>query len=155
MWNNGWRNSGCFGQPSAIVVFNYENWIAQFPNFNYLSSVQATMYFDIATNYFRNDGFGPVCNLDQKTLILYLLTAHIAQLFAPKSNGQNPSTIVGRINTASEGSVSVGAEFQASPAASWYLQTQYGASAWQLMLPWRTMRYVPGVSRIMNPWPFQ
>ena len=139
----------------VIVTFDYETWIQLFPQFNYLSSVQVNMYLEIATTYCRNDGGGPVNNPQVQTNLLNLMVAHIAQLMAPKSNGQSPSTIVGRINTASQGSVSVGAEFPASPAASWYLQTQYGASAWQLMLPWRTMRYVPGRARIMNPWPFQ
>src|SRR5208282_6034259 len=106
-------------------------------------------------NYCRNDGGGPVCDANQQTLLLNLLTAHIAQLFAPAKNGQSPSTLVGRINTASEGSVSVGAEFPATPAASWYITTQYGAAYWQLMLPFRTARYLPGYVRNQQPWPYQ
>ncbi len=140
----------------VIVTFNYENWIGLFPPFNYLSSAQVSMYYEIAINYIRNDGGGPVCDANQQTQLLNLTVAHIAQLMAPKSNGQSPSTIVGRINTASEGSVSVGAEFPASPAASWWLQTPFGAAVWQMMLPYRLgPRYVPGRTRLFQPWPFQ
>lgn len=140
---------------SPIVIFNYNNWIAIFPQFSYLSEPQAQAYFDLATSYCRNDGFGPICSLTLKTNMLNFLTAHIAQLFAPTSGGAAPSNLVGRINSASEGSVSVGAEFPASPSASWYLQTPFGAAYWQLLLPFRTMRYIPGPTRNFQPWPFQ
>ena len=153
----GW---GCISVPgqqprSPVIVFNYENWIALFPQFPYLSEPQAQMYFDIATSYCRNDGFGPICQPALKTNMLNLLTAHIAQLFAPDRNGQNPSTLVGRISNASEGSVSVGMDYPSSPSAAWFNQTQFGASYWQLMLPFRTMRYVTGPTRNFQPWPFQ
>lgn len=153
MW--GW-NSGCSGQPSAIVVLNYDNWIQLFPQFKYLSSPQVQMYFNIATNYIRNDGFGPVCDLNQKTDLLYLTTAHIAQLMAPTKTGGAPSGLVGRINHASEGSVSVGTDFPVSASAAWWAQTQYGAMVWQMMLPFRLgPRYVPGFPRNQQPWPYQ
>ena len=135
---------------------NYENWVALFPQFSYLSLAQFNMYFGIATNYIRNDGFGPVCDTNQQTDLLYLTTAHIAQLMAPTKTGGKPSTLVGRINHASQGSVSVGTDFPVSANAAWWSQTPYGAAVWQMMLPYRLgPRYVPGIGRVFSPWPFQ
>ena len=132
------------------------------------------MYFDLATTFCRNDGGGPVgagvggCGglfsffsspttsaaaTQLQTNMLNLLTAHLAQLFAPLPTGQPASGLVGRITSASEGSVSVSAEFPASPAAAWFLQTAYGAAFWQMSAPFRTARYLPGPQRVNNPWP--
>src|SRR5262249_37816262 len=71
----------------------------------------------------------------------------------PQVNGQpstdpgalpNPGT-VGRVASATEGSVSVTLEMPNQPAAAaWYLQTPYGASFWAATALYRTARYVPG-----------
>lgn len=144
---------GCWGSP--IVSFNYDNWIALFPQFSYITAPQATALFNAATNYCRNDGGGPVCSPTQKTFLLNLLVAHLAQLFAPAANGQAASTLVGRISNASEGSVSVSSDYPSNPSSAWYTQTQYGAAYWEATKPFRSMRYIAGPNRLQQPWPFQ
>ena len=63
--------------------------------------------------------------------------------------------LVGRISSASVGSVSVSTENAgATQSASWYQQTQYGSTYWAMTASFRTMRYVPGPSRNMEPWGF-
>lgn len=140
----------------VVVAYSYAAFVAQFPVFDYLSSSQVQTYWNIATQYVRNDGGGPVCDASTQTNLLNLTTAHLLQLFAPTADGQPASTIVGRINSASEGSVSVGTQMD-MPAgtAQWWNQTPFGAAAWEAMKPYRTMRYVPGPRRWFNPWPFQ
>ena len=68
-----------------------------------------------------------------------LPTAHIAQLFAPMANGQPASTLVGRINSATQGSVSVQAAYSnnVTEQMAWFVQTQYGAMYWVATAPYR------------------
>ena len=74
-----------------------------------------------------------------------------SQHFGCWTNGANAAVarlvarIIGRINTASEGSVSVGAEFggNGGPTQDWYTSTRYGALYWTATAMYRTMLYVP------------
>ena len=74
-------------------------------------------------------------------------------------NGEAASPLVGRINNATEGSVTVGTDMGQVPfTAAWFLQTKYGAAFWQATAPFRTMQYVPGRSREItwrNRFPWQ
>lgn len=136
----------------VIVTWNYNQWVATFPQFAYLTAPQALLYFNIATSYCRNDGGGPVANEALQLNLLNLMTAHIAQLFAPTSSGASPSGLVGRISNASEGSVSVAVDMPSTPNAAWFNQTPFGAAYWQMTAPFRTMRYRPAPVRPYGPW---
>lgn len=140
----------------AVVGFDYAAWLNLFPEFAYVSSAQAALYFDIATTAHRNDVDGPVGDSGKQLQFLNIVTAHVAALFAPKKPGGDPANaLVGRIASASEGSVSVSADFSGLGAsAAWWSQTRYGAMYWQLTKPYRTARVVLGPRRIMEPWPF-
>lgn len=131
----------------AEVQFVYADWLAAYPVFSYLSEPRAQGYFDMAALYLRNDGTGPVVSAAVQTELLYLLTAHLAQLFAPPPSG-TPTGLVGRIASASEGTVSVSAEFPMNPDNAWFLQTPYGAAFWQATSAFRRARYVPGPGSI-------
>src|SRR5262245_25408184 len=92
----------------VVASFDYSKWLALFPEFtNVVSSGQAQQYFSIATTIHRNDGGGPVGDQALQLSLLNMVTAHIAKLFAPPAPGQQPNDLVGRINSASQGSVSV------------------------------------------------
>lgn len=129
----------------VIVTFDPTAWKALWsPTFDYLTDEQATNYFNLATYVHRNDGGGPVTIEAQQTNLLNLLTAHVAKLFAPAPGGQAPSGLVGRISSATEGSVSVQVELvQMSQNSAWFTQTEYGLMYWTAAAPFRTMRYVP------------
>ena len=142
------------------VVFDYNQWIAMFPEFSGVTSAAAQEYFNLATVYIRNDGCGPIDDDAVQLSLLYLTTAHIAKLLSTSTNGfpttggtEPASPLVGRINTATEGSVSVGAELPGNlpAAAAWWVQTPYGFMVWTMLAPYRTMRYVPARRRIYNP----
>ena len=114
----------------VVVQFNYAQWAATYPEFNAtVNQTQAQNYFQIATSIHRNDGGGPVNDPTQQLNLLNMLTAHVAALFAPPVAGAQPSTLVGRINSASEGSVSVQAAYSnnVSQQMAWFVQTKYGA----------------------------
>ena len=134
----------------AIATFNYEAWVALFPEFASVQGAQAQLYWNIATGYLDNTGCGRVPDVPTQTTLLNLLTAHIATLLATSTsaNGQTQpaSTLVGRISQAAEGSVNVSAEFDAngSPSEAFFLQTKYGTMYWQMVKPyWQGPQYRP------------
>lgn len=134
----------------VIVTFDYPTWIAIYPEFTAtVSAPQAQQYFTLATSIHRNDGGGPVSDATQQLALLNMLTAHIAAMFAPPSAGQPASSIVGRINSASQGSVSVQAAYSnnVTEQMAWFIQTKYGAMYWTATAPFRTMRYIPNKNR--------
>lgn len=136
------------GQP---VVFDYTKWVATFPEFTAVEEPQATLYFGIAELYFANCGW--TASLRNAPLFLNLLTAHVAWLLSPRDAAGHPSSagtqpapqVVGRISSASEGSVSVSVELQpsGSPSEAFFTQTKYGFLFWQGTAQFRTARYVP------------
>lgn len=137
----------------AIATFNYQVWRARYPEFGNVSQDLATAYFSEATLYLRNDGTGPVQDAGQQLVLLNMLTSHIAALNQLGDDGQAASSLVGRISSATEGSVSVSADLSDVPgSAAWFAQTKYGFSFWQAVAPYRSMRYVPGISRGYSPW---
>lgn len=136
----------------VIVAFNYAAWIANPLYAGFASTVdsgQAQGYFDIATTIHRNDGGGPVNDATQQLNLLNMLVGHLAALFAPPAPGQQPSGLVGRINSATQGSVSVQAAYSntVSEQMAFFIQTKYGALYWVSTAPFRTMRYRPSINR--------
>lgn len=137
---------------TGVVTFDPVAFADRFPEFLAVSAGTLTAYFNEATLVLDNSDASPVQQIEQRTPLLWLLTAHLAALNSGV-NGQTPSQLVGRINNASEGSVSVAADYGAQPAtAAWYLQTKYGAEYWQLTASIRAIQYVPGFPQA-HPYP--
>lgn len=127
---------------TGIVVFDYAAWALLFPTLaTSIDEPTAQAYFDSATLFLDNTPASQVWNLTKRALVLNYLTAHVAQLFGTV-NGQPPSPLVGKISQATEGSVSVTVDWPATANNAWWLQTPYGAFAWQALAPWRTALYV-------------
>jgi hypothetical protein len=137
---------------SPVVVFDYAAWLLRFPEFAAVDPGQVQRFFDEATILLDNTACSPVCDVTIRTILLNLLTAHIGVLngalsptgaVAPGSGGG----MVGRIESANEGSVSVTAGYDQSgdgPGASWYLQSSYGATYWAMTARYRTWQYYVG-----------
>lgn len=138
---------------TPVVTFNFQTFVAIFPEFANVNQTAAASWFNRASFLCGNEACNPA-NRQPGMLqdLLYLLTAHIGWLNAPRDASGNPaatgqpaSPIVGRINTASEGSVSVGADMgdatAGSPSQPWYEQTKYGAEYWAATAFVRTARY--------------
>ncbi|GAN72114.1 hypothetical protein ASY01nite_14000 [Acetobacter syzygii] len=139
----------------AVATFDYATWSARYPDLAVnVPPNLAALYFDEAQLYLDNTDRSLVCNIGQRTLLLYMLVAHIAYLNLPTTSGGNGAGVVGRVSSATRGSVSIGTDMGAQPgSAEWFLQTQYGAAFWQATLWLRTARYIhiPRVQR--QTWP--
>lgn len=136
-----------FGAPSSpcVVVFNYAEWTAQYPEFAYLTPPQAQGFFNRGTLYCDNTPCSPITDLFQRAVLLNMVTAHMAFLFAPQPGTTQPRELVGRISQASEGTVSV-ATVYAEPTSdlqAWFNQSPYGAAFWAATTRYRTGRYYP------------
>lgn len=146
-------------QVSVPIVFDYATFVASFPEMSGVTEPAAQSYFNLATQLV-SDRSWPIRNSAVLSNILYLVTAHLAKLLSQNTQGspttggtEGPTGIVGRITTATEGSVSVAADMpnQASGAA-WWQQTSYGALVWQFIKPFRLFRYVTNPNRrFYNP----
>ena len=138
----------------VVASFNYGSWALRYPEFSNVNAQQAQMYWEEATTYCRNDGGGPVGDIVTQTIMLNMLTAHIAYLAVGtggivangtqlSSPGQAPTPLVGRVSSASEGSVSVSTDNGSQPgSAAWFQQTQYGSAYWSLMSQFRSFQWV-------------
>ena len=129
---------------NGVVVFNYAEWLVQYPEFASVQAPQAQYYFNRATMLCDNTPTSPICNLFQRTILLNAATAHFAALYG-SLNGQAPRAVVGRIGNAAEGSVSVGLEYKQpdTDTQAFWNQTSYGAFFWTGTLPFRTGFYAP------------
>lgn len=135
----------------AIVVFDINAFRERYPEFNTVSDTLLNAYFVEATVYLDNTDCSPVTDVNVRAVYLNMLVAHIAALNSGVG-GQKPSGLVGRVASASEGSVSVSTgEVPVSPSSWWYLQTPYGAAYWQATAPYRTFKYAPGASPSFYP----
>lgn len=133
----------------AVVTFDPVGFLARYPEFETVNQATLQAYFNEATIYLNNTDASPVTDGAVggfRATLLNMLTAHIAQLNATV-NGVAPSDLVGRIDQATQGSVSVHADMGAVPgSAVWYMQTKYGAAYWAATATYRTMLYFPGQS---------
>lgn len=135
----------------AIVVFDINAFRERYPEFNAVSDSLLNAYFVEATVYLNNTDCSPVVDPTIRSVYLNMLVAHLAALNSG-AGGQAASGLVGRIASASEGSVSVSTgDVPTSSSSWWYLQTPYGAAYWQATAAYRTIQYVPGASPSFYP----
>jgi len=143
----------CAGESGPIAVWDETAFLTAYPNFTGIASGTLQAQFDVATIYLRNDGTSPVPTVALQTTLMFMLTAHLLQVsFGPNGDGARTGSagapgLVGRVSSASEGSVSVSTEYPSEPNSAWFLQTPYGASFWQATAAFRRARYLPGPTR--------
>ncbi|NKI68956.1 DUF4054 domain-containing protein [Collimonas pratensis] len=140
----------------GVVAFDYTAWSVRYPELaSSVAQPLAQQYFNEAQLYCDNTPCSPIRDASvggQRSMLLNMLTAHIAALNAP-IGGQPSSSLVGRISNATEGSVSVATQMDL-PAGSpqWFAQSKYGIAFWQATSQYRTMHYVPGPVPVINPY---
>ena len=138
----------------SVVAFDFAAWALAYPAFAGLPPTLAASFFATAATMCDNTDASVITDGAPgglRSMALGALTAHIAELFGPTGRGASP--LVGRITSATEGSVTVQAEMGAATAgAAWFMQTKYGALYWQMTAQFRTMRYFPGCPRDMDPY---
>ena len=140
---------------SGPVVFNWAIWSARYPALACkVSEATAAAYWCEAGLFLDNSGCGQV-PATRLPLILGMITAHLVCL--PGNPGSDsPASLPGRIASAAQGSVNVATEYTSSQASQWWDQTEYGATAWQALAPYRTARYIAAPQRPLSqqsyPW---
>ena len=128
----------------AIVDFDLSYFMTRYPVMSTDNPAVYSMYFGEAELMLNNTDSSIVTDVGERKILLHLVTAHISTLNGKNKDIQN-NGIVGRITSASEGSVSIGADYGNAPVSgsmAWYLQTPYGAQFWQLTNKYRRFRYV-------------
>lgn len=131
----------------AAVVFDPAAFKLAYPQFAAVSDGALTNYFNLATLYLSNEDCSVVQDIPKRTTLLWLLTAHIAFLSGALNPAGTPG-LVGRVSSATEGSVSVSVDFPSSPNGAWFNQTAWGAMFWQSTLSLRSFRYRARPTRI-------
>lgn len=129
----------------AVVTFDAAAFILRYPEFSGVSVTLLQAYFDEATLIVNNTNSAFISNVTERQVLLWAFVAHLAYI-NNGANDEGASGIVGRISSASEGTVSVSSDYTSTLNSQWYNQTPYGAKFWQLTAKYRTMRYVPGQS---------
>jgi len=132
----------------GIVQFNAPEFVALYPEFAGLTNAAMQTAFNDAQLLLDNTCGSLVQDANQRLILLYTVTAHCCFL----ENGTNDGAgnvvpapgIVGRIDNAAEGSVSVAASYNSDVTISeaYFIQTKYGAKFWQQTASYRTMHYV-------------
>lgn len=135
----------------GVVVFDAAEFKAAYPAFATIVDALLQVDFDIATLFLGNSCCSIVQDAAIRQRLLYLVTAHIAALMQGE-NGKPPSGIVGRVDQAAEGSVSVSASYvnDMSMSEAYFSQTQYGAMFWMATAGYRAFHYVPAPASCFN-----
>ena len=131
---------------TGVVVFDYQAWVDQYPEFSTVGVGQAQSFFNRVTvgGLVDNTPCSVIQDLFQRTILLNMAVSHMAFLFAPDASGQ-PRQLVGRISSATEGSVSVQTEYKipTGDLEAWWNQSPYGAEYYAATTRFRTAFYVP------------
>lgn len=135
----------------GIVTFDPATFRTSYPEFTGIDAGPLDQNFAIATLLLNNTCGSRVSDANQRLTLLDVLVAHLTFLSNGTNDGGSPPIIVpppgvvGRIDSASEGAVSVSAQFEAPPNinTAYLSQTKYGALFLALTARYRTMLYVP------------
>ena len=126
----------------ADVTFDFISFTDRYPEFVGIAQDTLASLFDEASSlYLDNTGSSIIQDETRRLYLLYLLTAHLAALSGLVTKDGQPRA-VGHIDSATEGSVTVGLSYLTPGSSSWFAQTQYGASYWQATDAIRGFEYV-------------
>lgn len=125
----------------GVVRFVPADFKVAFPEFASIADARLTLQFNNATLLLNNSCGSYVCDAPKREHLLNLLTAHLAALF-DGVNGAGATGAVGRVASATEGTVSAQLEMPTVPNAAWYQQTQWGALYWTATAMYRSFVYV-------------
>lgn len=137
----------------SVAVFDYNAWADMFPELATVTEPVAQSFFNIAGLLLDNTDCSPVVDVTIRLSYLNFATAHLVSLagYPIPAGGSTPvpSGVIGRISSATEGTVTVQSQWAASVSASeaFWMQTQYGLIFWQLTRALRTMRYIAAPPR--------
>lgn len=129
----------------GVATFDYALWAMSYPELaSSVSEPFAKALFRRAGLFLNNTPSSIVTDVETRLDLLNLIVAHLASIGGAGQTG-GASGLVGRVISATEGSVSV--DVDAGPTSgsnAWWLQTAYGFQYWQATAQYRTMQYRPG-----------
>ena len=140
--------SPCPPPTVGVVQFSSDEFNVLYPEFAGLNPTVQQNSFNDATLLLNNSCNSYVFDANQRMSLLYTLTAHCLLIDRGTNDGQGNVTpaqgIVGRIDNASEGSVSVSASYNSdvSQSEAYFIQTKYGAKFWEQTAYIRTATYI-------------
>ena len=123
----------------GIVDLDLVKFKATYPTFK-AADAQLELWFVEAGMLINNTPQSCIKSLVEREVLMFLLMAHFAELQARVEAG---NSAVGRLASASEGSVSVSFDNGSSTLSSaWYQQTPYGSKYWAMTARYRSFLYV-------------
>lgn len=139
-----------------VVAWDSASFLARYPEFSQVPTATLQSYFtEAGTLYLNNTDASPVADVSVRQLLLWQVTAHLAALYSGV-NGNAPQDGVGRVDQASQGSVSAHLDMgQTTSRQAWWFQTKYGAAFWRASASYRTMQYFAPPQPVHNakpPW---
>lgn len=140
--------SPCPQPTPGVVQFDAPEFVAIYPEFAGLANGVMQNSFNDATLLLNNSCGSIVFDANQRMSLLYTLTAHCLLIDRGTNDGNGNVTpaqgIVGRIDSAAEGSVSVSASYNndVTMSEAYFIQTKYGDKFWQQTASYLTMHYV-------------
>lgn len=139
----------------AVVTYSYAGFQAQYPTLATVPTGTVQSYWTQAQAFHDNTICGPVCDPTLQAIYMNMMAAHLMVIFGAISingDGSINQGVVGRVNNASEGSVSVGSENDYPPgSAQWFQQTAFGSAYYQATSQYRIMQYAVVPRRRFNP----
>lgn len=139
----------------AVATFDYVAWQTLYPELaGVVSQARATLLFAQAGLYLDNTDASPVADSSMRLLLLNMIVAHLATLGRTIDANGNlvPTGIVGRVSSATEGSVSITSETGlAAGSAGWWAQTTYGFDYYAATARYRKGFYAPAVQPSFGP----
>lgn len=140
----------------AVAVFDWAAWSVLYPELvaQGVTEPWTTATFNgPASLLLDNTDASPVQDAGQRATLLGIIVAHLAAMNPSFGGGGG----VGRVASASEGSVSVSFDYgQVKAQAAWWVQTPYGATYWQMTARYRAFTYVAAPQPFQEPlygWP--
>lgn len=131
--------------PPYIVIFDFDAFALDFPEFAGVDPVRAANFFNLAQmSLLDNTGGSPVKDPNVLTKLFNMLVAHLLTIFGPVAPVAANNTPVGRMASATQGTVNVSFEYkipEGSALAAWFNTTQYGAMFWMATARYRSARY--------------
>lgn len=129
----------------AVVTLDIASFRAMYPEFSSVPDEILPFLFDQSTDYLNNTDYSLVNDVVKRERLLYMLMAHLSYVRYGDNRGRGGSEMVGRIASATEGSVSVSSDLGPIEFRyAWYTQSPYGMDFWQATKVYRMANYYPG-----------
>lgn len=134
---------------TGIVTFDEAAFLARFPAFAAWASANPgqlqVRFNEVTAIYINNTNTAYVQDVTERSYLINFAIAHVLTIegaLTPAEDAAGIASKVGRIGSATEGTVTAQLDMGAVPGtAAWWLQTQYGATYWNATAKYRTFRY--------------